>query len=54
VPIFVYSPMGNMFSPPAPPFDLRLDLWLSFWQRLQSFIQRVSLCHRRDPGEACR
>lgn len=28
VPIFVYSPMGNMFTPPAPPFGLRLDLWL--------------------------
>lgn len=30
VPIFVYSPMGNMFTPPAPPFGLRLDLWLFF------------------------
>lgn len=28
VPIFVYSPMGGMFTPPAPPFGLRLDLWL--------------------------
>jgi len=28
VPIFVYSPMGEMFTPPAPPFGLRLDLWL--------------------------
>jgi Cu2+-exporting ATPase len=31
IPIFVYSPMGNMFSPPAPPFGLRLDLWLFFF-----------------------
>src|SRR5215813_10359557 len=30
VPIFIYSPMGNMFAPPAPPFGLRLDLWLFF------------------------
>src|SRR5215813_6801929 len=30
VPIFIYSPMGNMFTPPAPPFGLRLDLWLFF------------------------
>jgi Cu2+-exporting ATPase len=22
VPIFIYSPMGNMFTPPAPPFGL--------------------------------
>ncbi len=28
IPIFVYSPMGGMFVPPAPPFGLRLDLWL--------------------------
>ncbi len=28
VPIFVYSPMGGMFTPPAPPFSLSLDLWL--------------------------
>ncbi|WP_061027309.1 heavy metal translocating P-type ATPase [Bradyrhizobium sp. CCH5-F6] len=28
VPIFVYSPMGGMFTPPAPPFGLRLDRWL--------------------------
>jgi Cu2+-exporting ATPase len=28
VPIFVYSPMGGMFAPPAPPFGLRLELWL--------------------------
>jgi Cu2+-exporting ATPase len=31
VPIFVYSPMGNMFTPPAPPFGLRLELWLFFF-----------------------
>ena len=30
IPIFVYSPMGNLFAPPAPPFGLRLDLWLFF------------------------
>src|SRR3546814_16350250 len=28
IPIFIYSPMGGMFAPPAPPFGLRLDLWL--------------------------
>ena len=28
IPIFIYSPMGNLFAPPAPPFGLRLDLWL--------------------------
>jgi Cu2+-exporting ATPase len=28
--IFIYSPMGNMFTPPAPPLGLRLDLWLFF------------------------
>ncbi len=27
VPLFVYSPMG-MFTPPAPPFGLDLNLWL--------------------------
>jgi len=31
VPVFIYSPMGNMFTPPAPPFGLRLDLWLFFF-----------------------
>ena len=30
VPIFIYSPMGGMFTPPAPPFGLDLDLWLFF------------------------
>lgn len=28
VPIFVYAPMGGMFTPPAPPFGLALNLWL--------------------------
>ena len=28
VPIFIYSPMGGMFTPPSPPFGLRLNLWL--------------------------
>ena len=28
LPIFIYSPMGGLFEPPAPPFGLRLDLWL--------------------------
>jgi Cu2+-exporting ATPase len=31
VPIFLYSPMGNMFTPPQPPFGLKLDLWLFFF-----------------------
>ena len=30
IPIFIYSPMGGMFTPPAPPFGLNLDLWLFF------------------------
>ena len=30
VPIFIYSPMGNLFTPPAPPFGMALDLWLFF------------------------
>jgi Cu2+-exporting ATPase len=30
VPIFIYSPMGGMFTPPNPPFGLSLDLWLFF------------------------
>ena len=30
VPIFVYSPMGGLFTPPAPPFGLGLDIWLFF------------------------
>lgn len=28
VPIFIYSPMGGMFNPPAPPYGLDLELWL--------------------------
>ena len=28
IPIFIYSPMGGMFTPPAPPFSLDLNLWL--------------------------
>lgn len=28
IPIFLYSPMGGMFTPPAPPFGLELDFWL--------------------------
>lgn len=28
VPVFIYSPMGGMFVPPAPPFGLPLNLWL--------------------------
>jgi Cu2+-exporting ATPase len=28
VPIFIYSPMGGFFSPPAPPFGLPLNQWL--------------------------
>jgi len=28
VPIFIYSPMGGVFTPPAPPFGLAPDVWL--------------------------
>jgi Cu2+-exporting ATPase len=28
VPVFVYSPMGGMFAPPAPPFGIGLNPWL--------------------------
>ena len=28
IPIFIYSPMGGMFTPPAPPFGVKLDIWL--------------------------
>ena len=28
VPIFIYSPMGNLFPAPAPPFGLALNRWL--------------------------
>jgi Cu2+-exporting ATPase len=31
VPIFIYSPFGKMFTPPAPPFGLSLNLWLFFF-----------------------
>jgi P-type Cu2+ transporter len=31
VPIFVYSPMGDMFTPPAPPFGLDVNVWLFFF-----------------------
>ncbi len=30
VPIFIYSPMGGLFTAPVPPFGLRLDFWLFF------------------------
>ena len=30
VPIFIYSPMGEIFTPPNPPLGLDLDLWLFF------------------------
>jgi Cu2+-exporting ATPase len=30
VPIFIYSPMGGMFTPPDPPFGLPLNVWLFF------------------------
>jgi Cu2+-exporting ATPase len=33
VPIFFYSPMG-LFTPPAPPFNLDLDVWLLFFATL--------------------
>ncbi|WP_227819685.1 heavy metal translocating P-type ATPase [Aurantiacibacter atlanticus] len=28
LPIFIYSPMGGFFTPPAPPFGIDLELWL--------------------------
>jgi P-type Cu2+ transporter len=28
IPIFIYSPMGGIFVPPAPPLNLDLNLWL--------------------------
>jgi Cu2+-exporting ATPase len=28
VPVFIYSPMGNLFPAPAPPFGLPLNQWL--------------------------
>jgi Cu2+-exporting ATPase len=33
VPIFFYSPMG-LFTPPAPPFDLGLNVWLLIFATL--------------------
>jgi Cu2+-exporting ATPase len=30
IPLFVYSPMGNLFQPPAPPFGVALNSWLFF------------------------
>jgi Cu2+-exporting ATPase len=29
--VFTVPPVGNMFTPPAPPFGLKLDLWLFFF-----------------------
>jgi Cu2+-exporting ATPase len=31
LPIFVYAPLGGLFTPPAPPFGLKLNLWLFFF-----------------------
>lgn len=28
IPLFIYSPMGNLFQPPEPPFGLSLSMWL--------------------------
>ena len=28
IPIFVYSPMGELFTPPSPPFGIELNIWL--------------------------
>ena len=28
IPIFIYSPMGGFFTPPAPPFGMNLELFL--------------------------
>lgn len=28
LPIFIYSPMGGLFTPPAPPFGLGVNQWL--------------------------
>lgn len=28
IPIFIYSPMGGFFTPPQPPFGIKLDIWL--------------------------
>jgi Cu2+-exporting ATPase len=31
LPIFAYSPLGGLFTPPAPPFGLQRNLWLFFF-----------------------
>ena len=28
IPIFIYAPMGNMFTPPPVPFGLEVNIWL--------------------------
>jgi Cu2+-exporting ATPase len=28
IPIFIYAPMGGLFTPPKPPFGLELNVWL--------------------------
>tara|TARA_R110000824_G_scaffold288508_6_gene476977 strand:- start:95563 stop:97914 length:2352 start_codon:yes stop_codon:yes gene_type:complete len=28
IPVFIYSPMGGLFTPPPPPFGLALNQWL--------------------------
>jgi Cu2+-exporting ATPase len=30
IPIFIYSPMGNLFPAPTPPFGMAINLWLFF------------------------
>ena len=30
VPVFIYAPMGDLFTPPAPPFGIDVNLWLFF------------------------
>jgi Cu2+-exporting ATPase len=30
IPIFIYSPMGNLFPAPTPPFGLAINKWLFF------------------------
>lgn len=31
IPIFIYAPMGGMWQAPAPPFGIKLNLWLFFF-----------------------
>ena len=31
IPIFIYAPMGGMWTAPEPPFELDLNLWLFFF-----------------------